>query len=113
MVSLDMLTDEQKARVVSLWKKMSESDKAHFINQVALALSVWGSDERGKDLVVQVLDSMSKNGTKTLADFGLYAQDIDFTDGMPAKDKIRRACIILEGYRVKNALSSEPHRDLV
>jgi hypothetical protein len=40
---LDFLEDKDKSRIVDIWKAMSESDKAHFINQVALALSVWGS----------------------------------------------------------------------
>jgi len=114
MVSLDFLDDEAKNRILTTWKSMTESDKAHFINQVALALSVWGSDEKGKRLVVEVLRLMTNNGTQTLADFGLY---IDIVTGSKEanglEEKIKRAATIIEGYRIKNALSSEPHRELV
>jgi len=114
MVSLDFLDDAGKAKMVSLWKNMSESDKAHFINQVALALSVWGSEEKGKTMVVGVLQMMCTNGTGTLADFGLYvdkAQALPEASGMG--EKVKRAAIIIEGYRIKNGLPSEPHRELL
>lgn len=114
MVQLDFIDDAGKTKIISMWKGMSESDKMHFINQVALALSVWGSDERGKRVVVEVLRLMTNNGTSTLADFGLYVEQ---ARGLPAAaglaDKMRRAAVILEGYRIKNALPSEPHRELV
>ncbi|MFN7991747.1 MAG: hypothetical protein U0R44_06350 [Candidatus Micrarchaeia archaeon] len=113
MVSLDFLDESNKSRILGVWKSMSESDKAHFINQVALALSVWGSDERGKRMVVEVLRMMTTNGTNTLADFGLYVERITaLKEANGLDDKIRRASIIIEGYRIKNALSSEPHREM-
>lgn len=114
MVFLDVLDQVSENRILSVWKGMSESDKAHFINQVALALSVWGSDERGKRIVVEILRMMTENGTQTLADFGLYvdrATGLKESRGLDAK--VKRASIIIEGYRIKNALSSEPHRELV
>jgi hypothetical protein len=113
MVDLDFIDDASKSRIVSIWKVMSESDKAHFINQVALALSVWGSDEKGKRAVVEILRLMTNNGTQTLADFGLYVERISgskIVSGLD--DKIKRASIIIEGYRIKNSLSSEPHKEL-
>lgn len=110
---LDFLDDESKARIVGIWKSMSESDKAHFINQVALALSVWGSDEKGRRVVVEILHLMTNNGTSTLADFGLYVEKaIGLKESEGISDKIKRASIIIEGYRIKNALPSEPHREL-
>ncbi|MFH0885208.1 MAG: hypothetical protein V1861_05865 [Candidatus Micrarchaeota archaeon] len=113
MVSLDFLDDEGKAKIVGTWKAMTESDKAHFINQVALALSIWGSDEKGKRVVVQVLQLMTNNGTNTLADFGLYVERAIGTEGTAGlEDKIKRAALIIEGYRIKNALPSEPHHEL-
>jgi hypothetical protein len=113
MVSLDFLDDECKAKIVSIWKSMSESDKAHFINQVALALSIWGSDEKGKRVVVEVLKNMSHNGTNTLADFGLYVEQVlGAKEASGLNDKIKRAALIIEGYRIKNSLPSEPHREL-
>jgi hypothetical protein len=113
MVSLDFIDDEGKTKIISMWKGMSESDKAHFINQMALAMSIWGSDEKGRRLVVEVLRVMTGNGTQTLADFGLYVEKAaGFKEAAGLADKIKRAAIIIEGYRVKNALSSEPHREL-
>ncbi len=113
MVSLDFIDDEGKTKIISMWKGMSESDKAHFINQVALAMSVWGSDEQGRRLVVEVLRIMTDNGTQTLADFGLYVEKVaSIKEATGLTDKIKRATVIIEGYRVKNSLSSEPHREL-
>lgn len=114
MVSLEFLDETNKTKVVGMWKNMSESDKAHFINQVALALSVLGSEEKGKTVVVGVLQMMCTNGTNTLADFGLYvdrAQALPEATGMA--DKMKRAAIIIEGYRIKNGLPSEPHHELL
>ena len=105
--------DEVKSRIIERWKTMSESDKTHFINQVSLALSVWGSDEQGKQLVVDILRAMVSNGSSTLADFGLYAEKTlqSINDGV-LKAKIRRASLILDGYRIKNSLPSEPHKEI-
>jgi len=85
----------------------------HFINQIALALTVWGSDPKGKELVIKVIDILIKDGSSSLTDFGLY---VDRLVGDPmAKDrprKVRKAALVLEGYRMKNALSSEPSKPL-
>lgn len=113
MVELDFVDMETKKRILNVWGKMTESDKTHFINQVALALSVWGSDVRGKRLVVEVLKHMGENGTKTLADFGIYARKIE--KSRLARDrpkKMKRAVLVLEGYRIKHGLSSVPHKEL-
>ena len=113
MVSLDLMDNEGKERIITTWKNMSESDKAHFINQVALALSIWGSDKKGKRLVVEILRIMTDDGTATLADFGLYVEKVlELKEAAGLDDNIKRASLILEGYRIKNALSSEPHREL-
>ncbi|MGV8085869.1 MAG: hypothetical protein ACP5N9_06495 [Candidatus Bilamarchaeum sp.] len=110
IASLDSLSDSDKERVLITWKNMSEIDKGHFINQVAIALSVLGSDEVGRKVVLDVLKIMSTDGTKNLSDFGLYLSSTPLSKSI--SEKVRRACTILDGYRVKNALSSEPHRDL-
>lgn len=113
MVSLDLLDEESKKKILKLWKGMSDNDKAHFINQVALGLSVWGSDSKGKRVVVEILKAMSTDGTETLADFGLYIEEVIGAKGTSGlDDKIRRAALIIEGYRIKNSLPSEPHRQL-
>lgn len=110
---MDFLDESTKNRILSLWKKMGQEDKGHFINQVALALSIWGSGPRGKRMVVEVIDLMSKNGTTTLSDFGLYVDKVkgkDIAEGL--EEKIERASLIIEGYRIKHSLPSEPHRTL-
>jgi hypothetical protein len=113
MVSLDFLSDEAKEKIVGTWKSMSETDKAHFINQVALALSIWGSDDKGKKIVVEVLKLMTNNGTNTLADFGLYVKHVaEAKSAKGMEEQIERAALIIEGYRIKHSLSSEPHREL-
>ena len=113
MVSLDLLDDKTKERIISTWKTMSESDKGHFINQAALAMSVWGSDEKGRRLVVEVIRQMMSNGTQTLADFGLYVENaLGAKEATGITEKVRRAATIIEGYRIKNALSSEPHKEI-
>ncbi len=109
----DYLSDETKMKIIDKWRLMSETDKAHFINQVALAMSVWGSDKKGRQLVVEVMNYMTQNGTATLADFGIYVERLlksKFSTGRVAK--IKRATLILEGYRVKHSLSSEPHKEI-
>ncbi|MBD3210650.1 hypothetical protein GF318_04690 [Candidatus Micrarchaeota archaeon] len=114
VASLDILDDEKKKRIIKIWKDMNEADKAHFINQVALALSVWGSDKKAKKMVVKILGIMTDNGTGTLADFGLYVEKaLKLEESDEMKNDIKRAVLIIEGYRVKNALSSEPHLELV
>jgi len=109
----DFISDEAKAKVLDKWRLMSETDKAHFINQVAIALSIWGSDEKGKKLVVEVLKFMTENGTSTLADFGIYTEKLLSIKAVSGREtKIKRASLILEGYRIKHSLPSEPHRDI-
>ena len=106
-------SDDAKAEIIGKWQTMSETDKAHFINQVALALSVWGSDERGRTLVVEVLRHMNKSGTNTLADFGIFVDRLMKSKSAAGRvSKVRRASLILEGYRIKHSLSSEPHLEI-
>jgi hypothetical protein len=110
----DILTDSNVDKILNVWDKMGDIDKAHFINQVAIALSIWGRDKNGKRLVVEILQIMAEDGTATLADFGLYIDKTFYKKRTSAlADKIREASLIIEGYRVKNALSSEPHISLV
>jgi hypothetical protein len=113
MVDFDYVGEDTKHAIIDIWSSMSESDKTHFINQVALALSVWGDDVRGKRLVVEVLELMAENGTSTLADFGLYARKVEAS--RLARDrlvKMKRAFLVLEGYRIKHGLPSVPHKEL-
>ena len=106
--------DSIKIKLIDLWKSMSDQEKDHFINQVSLALSVWGSDETGKRLVIEVLKALVTNGSLNLIDFGLYVDALTDKKATAPADrlpKIKRASIILEGYRIKNSLPSEPHKE--
>lgn len=109
----DDVDDETKEKMLRYWKTMSESDKMHFINQVAISLSIWGDDENGKKLVLNVIRMLVKNGSATLADFGLYVEKLlESRVSETKKAKIKRASLVLEGYRIKEGLSSIPHRDI-
>ena len=113
MIEFDYVSQEVKGKILNVWGQMSESDKTHFINQAALALSVWGDDIRGKRLVVEVLELMALNGTSTLADFGIYAKKVE--DSRLARDRVKRmkrTSLVLEGYRIKHGLPSMPHTEL-
>lgn len=106
----DTVSRETKNRILTKWKNMSESDKLHFINQISLALTVWGSDIKGKDLVVKVLERMMNNGSQSLADFGTYVDKLllDKSIEESQRIKIKRVSTILEGYRIKNMMADTP-----
>ena len=105
--------DNTKQVLIFAWKKMSETEKTHFINQVSLALTVWGTDEAGRKAVIEVLTNLIKDGSKNLSDFGLYVRNLYERKDLSTKlDKIKRAALILDGYRIKNSLPSEPHKEI-
>jgi hypothetical protein len=113
MEAFEILNEASRAKIVGIWKAMNESDKGHFINQVALALSVWGSEEKGRRIVIGILNIMCSNGTDTLADFGLYVEKaLTLPDAAGLADRLKRAAVIIEGYRIRNGLPSEPHHEL-
>jgi len=109
-----LVDSETEGLIIETWRDMSDADKGHFINQVALAMSIWGSDEEGRMMVVKILKHMTESETNTLADFGLYIERALVNDAElgASLNKIRRASLIIEGYRIKNALSSVPHKEL-
>ncbi|MGV8176698.1 MAG: hypothetical protein ACP5NX_02795 [Candidatus Bilamarchaeaceae archaeon] len=102
---------EHKEFLVKRWKGMDKAHQNHFINQVALTLSVCGSDLDGRKVVVDVLHELVKDGSGNLSDFGIYLGkllDERRFNGMTVKAK--RASNIVEGYRMKHDLPSEPHK---
>ncbi len=105
--------DEVKLKLVNIWRDMNDQGKDHFINQVSLVLSVWGSDDTGKKLVVDVLHSLILDSSLDLSDFGLYISALLERKSIAAErlPRIKRALVILEGYRIKNSLPSEPHKE--
>lgn len=109
MVSFEGMKDESKRKVILLWKSMNESDKAHFINQVAITLSILGSENGGKGQVVDVVKFLVEDGAKNLADFGIYMRS-----GLKELDKKeRRAIKIVDNYRMKHDLPNLPSKPLV
>ncbi len=100
-----------KKEIVKIWAKMNAKDRDYFIDQVALALSIWGSDENGRKLVVGVLESMVADGSGNLSDFGLYVEQFAIEEGGRNKKSMIRAGRIIDDYRLRNALSSVPHKE--
>jgi len=113
---LEDVSIETKRKAVEIWRGMSEGDKTHFINQVAIVLSTWGSDDDGKSMVVEVLDAMISDGSSNLVDFSLYLEKLlnsSHAGNEKTRQKIKRAIRILEDYRIRNALPGEAHREIV
>ncbi|MEW6529150.1 MAG: hypothetical protein AB1391_04630 [Candidatus Micrarchaeota archaeon] len=102
-----------KKKLVAIWKSMDAKDKDHFINQAALALSIWGNDEKGKDIVVEIIKNMLLDGSKNLADFALYLEFLDEDLIKNKEDKLKKAMSLLENYRFKHGLPSEPSKDFL
>ncbi len=114
MMSIFDLTNKNTQKgIVKLWKKMEKDDKDYFIDQVALALSVWGTDDKGKKLVAKVLTTLVTDGSGNLADFGLYIEEyLEDNSKEKRKGKMERASGIISRYRLKTALSSIPHKEV-
>ncbi len=104
--------EQLKKKIIAAWREMDEDEKTHFVNQVALGMSIWGSDVEGNMMVVKVLELMANDGSSNLVDFGLYVSGLLDQDGLNREEKVKRASGIIERYREKNALPSEPHKDL-
>lgn len=109
MVSFKNMSEEEKDKVVKIWKRMSESDKTHFINQVAITLSVLGSENGGKKQVVDVIRELIEDGAANLADFGIYMK----TGFKEIEKKERRAIRIIENYRMKYNLPNMPSKPII
>lgn len=100
-----------KKKMVKVWEKMDEKDRDFFVDQVALAMSIWGSDETGKSFIAKILEKMMEDGSENLSDFGLYVESI-LEEAEKRQDKVRRASIVIDDYRMRNALSSVPHKEI-
>ncbi|MEM4272380.1 MAG: hypothetical protein QXH30_02225 [Candidatus Bilamarchaeaceae archaeon] len=112
MAAFEHIDEETKKGMVAIWKGMSEEDREYFVDQVALALSIWGGDEAGKLLVARVMSTLVKDGSKNLADFGLYIEEyLESNEKEGRKERMMRASDVINRYRMKNALSSVPHKD--
>lgn len=107
----DNVDAETKARLVRVWEKMGELDRDFFVDQVALSLSIWGSDEAGRGLVAKILSRMMEDGSHNLSDFGLYVDTVVGEAG-GRHEKVKKAGLIIDDYRLRNALSSVPHKEI-
>lgn len=107
---------EVKKRIIDLWKFMKQEDKEHFINQVALALSIWGSDDQGKTMVARVMEMLVKDGSKNLSDFGIYIDKLMLAEQDKALEsrgsEIVKAIEVVDAYRIRYEMSSEPHKTI-
>ncbi len=107
---------EAKKRIIDLWKFMRQEDKEHFINQVALALSVWGSDDMGKSMVARVMEILVKDGSKNLSDFGIYIDKLILIEQGKAVEArngdIVKAIEVVDAYRIRYEMSAEPHKTI-
>jgi hypothetical protein len=100
-----------KKKLVGVWKGMEERDRDFFIDQVALALSIWGSDQTGKSFIAKILTRMVEDGSGNLSDFGLYLEAVTGEAGK-REGKVKKAGAIIDDYRMRNALSSVPHKEI-
>lgn len=109
MVSFNDMNEGSKKKIIILWKKMTETDKAHFINQVAITLSVLGSDNGGRKQVIDIIRYLIEDGAGNLADYGIYMRV-----GFKTLDKkTLRAIRIVDKYRMKHDLPNMPSKPLV
>jgi len=107
------LTREEAKRMAKLWKGMDEEEKEHFVNQVALALSVLGDNKTGREAVAQAIKLLLLDGSTNLADIGLYLDKV--AKGLRDRKlahKIRKASLLLDSYRLRYDLSPVPHKVL-
>ncbi len=102
-----------KKKLVVIWKAMNESDRSHFINQVALALSVLGNDEKGKKIAEELVLNMLEDGSKNLSDFGLYLEFLGEKTISGKEEKVAKVSSLVESYRFKHGLPSEPAREFI
>jgi len=113
MGAFEKIDVDSKKEMVQIWERMGDEDKDYFVDQVALALSIWGSDDAGKVLVGKVISTLVTDGSENLADFGLYIEEYLVGNREEKRSgKVKRASGIISRYRLKNALSSVPHKEI-
>jgi hypothetical protein len=112
----EKVSTEIKKKIVDIWKFMSEEDKEHFINQVALSLSMWGTDDEGKGIVARVMEILVSDGSKNLADFGIYIDKLMLIENDARiegkNDEIVKAIEVVDAYRIRYEMASEPQKSI-
>lgn len=114
MDALLNVNQETKKQLVDIWKTMDNEGKKHFVDQVAVALSIWGADDNGKRIVVEIFKLMAESGTSTLADFGIYVNYLLESELIEdRRKKVEKAAKIIGNYRLRNNLPQEPQTDML
>lgn len=110
----ELLGESTRKNSAKIWKGMKQIEKDQFVDQVSLTLSILGSDTDGLKFVTKIITNLVTDGSGNLNDFGLYIESIHDDDKLPAdfNQKVHRALSVIEDYRIKHALSSEPSKDL-
>ncbi|MEK6981304.1 MAG: hypothetical protein AABX38_00100 [Candidatus Micrarchaeota archaeon] len=110
----ELLDDATKKNSAKIWNGMKQLEKDQFVDQVSLTLSILGSDKDGPKFVTKILSNLVKDGSSNLNDFGLYIETIHDDDKFPEElnQKVHRALSVVEDYRIKHALASEPSKDI-
>ena len=102
MGAFDSLPPQRKKKLIEAWKNMSQEDKAHFRNQIALALVLMGNTKTSKKTIAKILDYMIDH-TNNLSEFGHWFNK--YMSKISRKPKnASKAGIMLEAYRMKYAL---------
>ncbi|NPA22651.1 MAG: hypothetical protein GXN92_03710 [Candidatus Micrarchaeota archaeon] len=99
----EQIPPERRRRIVEAWKQMSYEDKAHFRNQIAIALALLGNNERAKRIIASVIDMMIDH-TNNLSDFGYWFNKYISKVSRKPRNATKTG-LALEGYRMKYALS--------
>lgn len=111
MAIFEDIDAETKKKLVIIWKTMSKQDRDHFINQVALTLTILNDVEKGKKLIFEILHNMLEDGSKNLADIGLY---FEFLDEDTVKEiHLKKILSVMGNYRFKQGLPSEPNKEFL
>ena len=92
-----------KKKLIKIWKSMSETDKRHFTNQLALFFTILGVDDNSKQLALDIISKLVMDGSKNLSDFGLYLSQ--------SNPSLKRAKLIIDDYRFRHNLSFEPSKE--
>ncbi len=101
-----MFPEKLKKPLIKIWQEMSDEDKDHFINQVALFLTFYDKgkkEEEGKKLVVSALKELVESGCRNLADIGIFLAKRNKKDSA-----FEKAVGAIVRYRFRFALPSEP-----
>ncbi len=83
---------------------MSEEDKEHFVNQIALLLTFYeGKEEVAKRIILDSIKRLVEDKCRNLADVGIYITKENEKD-----QEFKKAVKAINRYRFRAALPGEP-----